>query len=119
MKVLITLVCGLLFFTGCVSHRVIEDTRKPEIELTEFGHIKVNGELVELQDLLKATKRAGFERNQEVNILIPENPDRRLMRRVTGVLVQGGFQRTIFVTRKKAFSDTPASSPAKTNRSRR
>lgn len=121
MKMSIILVCGLLVFAGCVSHRVIENTRTPEIELTEFGKILVNGQPVEIQDLLSATQEAGFEKEQEVNVLLPENPDRRLMQRVTGILVHGGFHRTIFVSKKKALSDVPSQSQTtrKVNQSRR
>ena len=105
MKLLLLGVCCLFTLTGCMSHRVIENTRTPEIELTEFGNIEVNGEPVEIQNLLRTVRGAGFGLDQEVNVLIPENPDRRLMQRVTGILVQGGYRRTIFVTKKKAFSD--------------
>lgn len=95
---------AVLFSTGCASHRVLENTRKPEIEINEFGTISIYGKIVERNRLLREVKRAGFSTDQEVNILIPENPDRRLMQSIAGELVQGGYKRTIFVKKKRAFS---------------
>ncbi|MBO7654336.1 MAG: hypothetical protein J6U40_05390 [Kiritimatiellae bacterium] len=103
--------CGLVFLMGlamgCVSHRVIEDTRKPELEITEFGILLVNGERVERGRLVKAMKRAGFTYDQEVNILVPDRPDRQLMKSVTGELVRGGYKRHVFVKNRRAMSDLP------------
>lgn len=105
--VVCVLACLLGLLTGCVSHRVIEDTRKPELEITEFGVVLVNGERVERGRLVKAMKRAGFTYDQEVNILVPDRPDRQLMKSVTGELVRGGYKRHVFVKNRRAMSDLP------------
>jgi hypothetical protein len=92
---------------GCTTSRVIENTRVPEIVIDEYGGISVNGKPTRLGRVTSSVKAAGFTRDQEVNILIPENPDRKLMRAVSGELVAGGYTRTVFVTNRKASAVIP------------
>ncbi|MBP5320042.1 MAG: hypothetical protein J6334_03565 [Kiritimatiellae bacterium] len=92
---------------GCVSDRVIEDTRKPELEITPYGVVLVNGVKTERGRIVKAMRRAGFAYDQEVNIHIPDRPDRELMKSLTGELVQGGYKRHVFVKSKRATSALP------------
>lgn len=93
-----------LLGAGCVTGRLIEDTRVPELAIDASGRISLNGKAVERGRLVEAMRDAGFTRRQEINILIPENPDKALMASVTGELVRGGFSRTIFVKKRQAFS---------------
>lgn len=93
--------------TGCTTSRVIENTRVPEIVIDAHGKITFNNKTVEVKKLAAAIKSAGFEKTQEVNILIPEKPDRALMRAVSSELVLNGYTRTIFVKNRKAYSTVP------------
>ena len=88
--------------TGCSSTRVIENTRIPEITIDEYGAILVRDKSVTKEKLASAIKAAGFIRDQEVNILIPDNVDRSLMRFVAGELARCGYPRMIFVKNRKA-----------------
>ena len=92
---------------GCTTSRVIENTRVPEIVIDEHGKITFNNKPVEVRKLAAAIKAAGFEKTQEVNILIPEKADRALMRAVSSELVLKGYTRTIFVKNRKAYSAVP------------
>lgn len=92
---------------GCTTSRVIENTRVPEITLDEAGAITFNGKRLEPGKVAAAVRAAGFKREQEVNILIPDNPDRTLMRALSVELVQSGYTRTIFVKNRKTSSTVP------------
>ncbi|MBQ9431575.1 MAG: hypothetical protein IJU44_08480 [Kiritimatiellae bacterium] len=99
---------ALMFTAGCVADRVIENTRVPELEISEFGTITLNGETVALENLAKAMRKAGFEKSQEVNVLIPDRPDRNLMKRVSSeLIVKAGYTRTVFVKKRRALSNVP------------
>lgn len=97
-------VAALALAAGCTSSRVIENTRVPEITISDTGAITFNNRPLKRGRIAQAVKDAGFERTQEVNILIPDNPDRALMRAVTAELVSGGYTRTIFVKNRKTTS---------------
>jgi biopolymer transport protein ExbD len=102
---------ALLFFTaalmlsGCFGSRVIEDTRTPEIAIDQFGAISVMGKSIKRDNLARAVRKAGFKQDQEINILIPENPDRQLMASIAGELRRKGYSRIIFVSDKKTYSE--------------
>lgn len=98
---------ALLCWNGCTSSRVIENTRVPEITIDESGVIFFNNESVKLGRIASAVKSAGFERAQEVNILIPDNPDRKVMSEVSAELVRNGYTRTVFVKKRKASATVP------------
>lgn len=98
---------ALTCWNGCVNSRVIENTRVPEIALDESGTVTFNGKRVEPGKLAAAVKAAGFERSQEVTILVPDNPDRKLMSALSAELVRGGYTRTIFVKHRKASAVVP------------
>jgi len=109
MKRIIHFICPLLlaalfFGPGCVSSRIIEDTRPPEITVDGFGAITFNGARVELDRLSRTVKAAGITRNQEVNIRVPDNFDTTLRQRIYAEMLRGGYTRTIFVTDRKASS---------------
>lgn len=97
--------------SGCVSSRLIEDTRVPEITVDSFGAITFGNERVELAKLSKAVRSAGIKRDQEVNILIPENFDRMLRNRIYSEMLRGGYSRTIFITDRKATSAITGKTP--------
>jgi hypothetical protein len=94
--------------TGCLSKRVIEDTRKPEIEINAFGDIRFNGERVKLGKIASAMHAAGLHRDQEINIRVPDRVDETLRNAVCAELVRGGYTRTIFVKARKASSTVKA-----------
>jgi len=94
-------------WNGCTTSRVIENTRVPEITLDEFGVITFNNKRLEPGKIAEAVRAAGFKREQEVNILIPDNPDRAIMLSVSSELLQSGYTRTIFVKNRKASSTVP------------
>jgi hypothetical protein len=79
----------------------------PEIVIAESGQITLNKKRVELGRIASAVKSAGFERTQEINILIPDNPDRKLMSTITAELVRSGYTRTVFVKNRKATAVVP------------
>ena len=98
---------ALTCWNGCISSRVIENSRVPEIVIDEYGAITFNKERVEPGKIAAAVKSAGYKREQEVNILVPDKPDRKLMSEVSAELVRGGYTRTIFVKSRKATADVP------------
>jgi hypothetical protein len=100
-RLLILLFCCALA-GGCVTHRVISNTRKPEIVIDDYGRISLSGKTVERGKIAKAVRSAGFTQDQEINILIPDRPDRGLMASVAGELVKGGYKRTVFVKNRRA-----------------
>lgn len=97
-------IAALCLAAGCTSSRVIENTRVPEIAISETGSITFNDTPVKLGEITRAIKSAGIKQSQEVNILIPDRPDRSLMKAITAELVRGGYTRTIFVKNRKTSS---------------
>jgi hypothetical protein len=93
---------ALLLWNGCTTSRVIENSRVPEIVIDDYGAITFNKERVELGRIASAVKAAGFTRTQEVNILVPDKPDRKIMSAVSSELVRSGYTRTVFVKNRKA-----------------
>ena len=98
---------ALLAGNGCITSRVIENTRVPEIAVDEYGAITFNNERLEIGKIARAVRSAGFERTQEINILVPDKPDRKLMAAISAELVRNGYTRTIFVTNRKATAAVP------------
>lgn len=90
--------------TGCMTSHVVENTRVPEIVIDEQGKIFFNEKEVGLKKVASALKSEDVETDQEINILIPEKPDRALMRAISGELLKRGYSRTIFVKNRKATS---------------
>lgn len=106
---LISLLSALLLlslWSGCTTSRVIENTRVPEISVDEAGIITFNGEHLPPEKVASAIRRAGFVPSQEINILIPDNPDRKLMQTLSAELVRGGYTRTVFLKNRKASATT-------------
>ncbi|HOE61855.1 MAG TPA: hypothetical protein P5125_04185 [Kiritimatiellia bacterium] len=99
--------------SGCTTSRVIENTRVPEITIEESGTIRFNQEPVEPGKLVSALRSGGIRTSQEVNILIPDQPDRALMRAVSAELLRGGYSRTVFVKNRKATSSFPSARKTK------
>ncbi len=100
-------ITAFLCWNGCTSSRVIKNTRVPEITIDESGTVFFNKERMKPGKIVSAVKAAGFERTQEVTILIPDNPDRAVMGTVSAELVRGGYTRTIFVKKRKASAVVP------------
>jgi biopolymer transport protein ExbD len=100
----IGLIAFLILGTACVSSRVVENTRVPEITVDAHGAITFGDERVELKRLVKEVRAAGITREQEINILVPENFDRSLRGKIYAEMLRGGYTRTIFVSQRKASS---------------
>lgn len=98
---------AVFVWNGCATSRVIENTRVPEITLDEAGVITFDSRRLKLGKIADAVRAAGFKREQEVNILIPDNPDRALMRAISVELLQRGYTRTVFVKNRKASAIVP------------
>jgi hypothetical protein len=81
---------------------VIENTRVPEVAVDAAGLITFNNKTLQPHQLVSEIRSAGIARTQEINVLIPENPDRKLMQTITAELVRGGYTRTIFLKNRKA-----------------
>ncbi|MFA7173369.1 MAG: hypothetical protein WC340_08140 [Kiritimatiellia bacterium] len=94
--------CGL----SCTTSKVIQDTRVPEVEIDSASQIWIHNRRVEVGKIAKTLRSAGFRREQEVNILIPNQPDRTLMKAVSSDLVRGGFTRSAFIKAKSTSSIT-------------
>lgn len=93
-----------MLVTACTTTRIIKDDRTPELTINNLGHIYFHDEQVSLGNIGKTIKRTGLYTNQEVKILIPENPDRHLMGAISADLLQSGYTRTIFITNRTAKS---------------
>lgn len=106
LLVIIFAACGI----SCTTSQVIQDTRVPEVEIDSSGHAWINNRRVEVGKIGKTLRSAGFRREQEINILIPNDPDRTLMKAVSADLVRSGFTRSAFV---KAKSTSSVTVPAK------
>lgn len=110
MKMLLTRILltfsMFLFFTGCATSRVVRDSAKAQIVIDSLGNILVYDKQIPLDRVASAAQRAGFERNQELSVQVPENPDRRLMTAVLIELRKAGYSRVVFVSEKKASSTT-------------
>ena len=91
-------------WNGCTTSRVIENTRVPEITVDESGAVTFNGKRVPPGKIADALHDGGITHEQEVNILIPDKPDRPLMRTISAELLHGGYTRTVFVKNRKAIS---------------
>ena len=104
MRLFSLLACalGLVLGSGCASTRVIENTRVPEVSMDDAGIISFGGEQLPPEKVVAAIRRAGFVHTQEINILIPDNPDRKLMQTLSAELVRGGYTRTVFLKSRKA-----------------
>ncbi len=98
---------ALLLWNGCISSRVIEKSRVPEIVIDDSGAITFNNRRLEPGKIANTLRSAGIERTQEVNILIPDKPDRAIMRTVSAELVRSGYTRTVFVKNRKASAVVP------------
>ena len=98
---------ALTCWNGCTTSRVIEKSRVPEIVIDESGAISLNKKRIEPGRVASAVRAAGFERTQEVNILIPDKPDRAVMRAVSAELLRSGYTRTVFVKNRKATAVVP------------
>lgn len=96
--VLVALVC----WTGCVTTRVLENTRVPELVADDSGGVTFNDQRLEVGKIASAVRSAGITREQEVNILVPENFDRNMRNAIYADMIKGGYTRTIFVTNRKA-----------------
>jgi biopolymer transport protein ExbD len=110
MKTLLTRIVLTLsmvfFFAGCATSRVVRDSAKAEIIIDSLGNILVYDKRIPLDRVASTALRAGFERNQELSVQVPENPDRRLMTAVLIELRKAGYSRVVFVSEKKATSVT-------------
>ncbi len=98
-------------WNGCTTSRVIENTRVPEITVDESGAVTFNGKRVPPGKIAAALRDDGITHEQEVNILIPDKPDRPLMQSISAELLRGGYTRTVFVKNRKAISTAGKQTP--------
>ena len=105
----IVLLSIALCCASCTTSRVIENTRVPEVEIDTAGKIWIKDKSVQPGKIGKTLRSAGFRREQEVNILIPDTDNRRMMQSVTADLVRSGFTRSVFITNKSATSSVSKS----------
>ena len=98
------LVAVILLGSGCISSRMVENTRVPEISVDSYGAITFDNERVDLKRLAGKVRAAGISREQEVNILVPANFDRSLRNKIYSEMIRKGYTRTVFVTQRKASS---------------
>ncbi len=94
----------MLLESACVSSRLVESTRVPEISVDHDGAITFGNKRIKLNRLARKVRAAGITREQEVNILVPENFDRSLRGQIYAEMIRKGYTRTIFVTHRKASS---------------
>jgi len=104
MRMVILLLLAVSLGSGCMSSRVTENSRVPEIVIDDVGIITVDGKQTPLGKIAAAAHDAGYRNTQEINILIPDAPDRKIMQEVSGELAHGGYSRIIFEKKRKAFS---------------
>lgn len=96
----------MIFCTSCTTSRVVGNTRTPEVEVESSGIIWVGKHQVKIGKIGKALKSAGYAREQEVKVLVPDRNDRPLMQSISSDLVMSGFKRPIFITNKISQSTT-------------
>lgn len=99
---LLLLLAALSAGTGCTTTAVVDSSKTPEIVIDESGSLSFNDKQLKPGKIASALKSAGYKKTQEINILIPDQPDQKLMRSVSAELVRSGFTRTVFVTKRKA-----------------
>jgi len=105
---LVVVFLALSLSFGCVSTRVVDNSRTPEVVVDESGIITFNGKQLAANKIAPALSSAGIEKTREITILIPEKRDRALMQTVTAELVHKGYHRVAFVTKRKALATVVA-----------
>lgn len=90
---------------GCVQHRLLENTRVPEIELLDSGEVCFRGKIIKPDKVADELEDAGIPEEQEINILVNRQSNRRLMTYVMIQLGRAGYKRAIFVTPRSTSSD--------------
>ena len=101
---LLALLFALSSWTGCTSPQVSGKSSAPEISINESGIVTFDNQQLQPGKIASALRAAGFRRTQEIKILIPDNPDRAVMKTVSAELVRSGFTRTVFVKKRKAIA---------------
>jgi hypothetical protein len=101
---LLALFIALSLGSGCVSAGKAAKVSDPEIAIDETGIITFNDKQLKPGKIASALRSAGYERSQEINILVPDKRDRSVMRSVSADLVHGGYTHFFFVTQRKAVS---------------
>lgn len=100
---------------GCTHERVaLNDRHHPDIRITAFCEVTWRGKIVDVRALPKLLKKAGYTRDDTINVLVSDGiTDRRFPYTVLYVLGQGGFPRPILVSERHASSSTakPAAQP--------
>ncbi len=96
--------CG----TGCLSSKVVMDSRVPVLEIDDSGNVTFNEKSVKFGKIASALRSADIPRSAEIHIMVPDHPDRNAMQKVSGELIYGGYTRTVFVKKRKALSELAA-----------
>lgn len=103
---IITILLGVLLFSGCTSEYYISDAKHPEVVITASGGVTFRGQFVEPEDLPGLLRSASFSRKDPIYIGAPDDmADWRLKRKVMGILTRGGYTRPILVGAEHSFSE--------------
>ncbi|MCL1919738.1 MAG: hypothetical protein FWG50_01465 [Kiritimatiellaeota bacterium] len=89
---------------GCVTSRVVEDARAPEIAIDSFGDVWFNGQRVASEKLAATVVASGCPKKSRLRILVPVQRDHVLMRTITDSLERAGYL-TLYVTDKRAVTN--------------
>jgi len=98
---LVLIVAGTLL-GGCSTPSVHDAVHSPPIIVTESGTVLINNRPVDVADVARELKAAGYRKSSEILILIPASPDRAVMKQISIELAKKGFTRTVFVTKRTA-----------------
>ncbi len=97
-----------LLVCGCASERVaLNDRNHPDIRITAYCEVTWRGKTVDVRELPKLLKKAGYTRNDTINVQVADGiTDRKFPYTVLYILGQGGFPRPILVSERHASSTT-------------
>lgn len=105
VRVVVPVLCALLA-AGCTTEHYVTDAKHPEIVVKPDGGVTYRGRYVDPVDLPGLLRDSGFEADDTINIMIPENlPDYRVPRKVMGILSQNGFRRPILLGERKSYTE--------------
>ena len=100
----VALLLVLTLWTGCATQKVVGTSKSPVLVIEDSGTVTFNHQPIQPSDVGAALKSAGYKKSQEINILVPDKPDRAAMKAVSADLVRHGYNRTVFVKNRKAYA---------------
>lgn len=93
---------------GCMTSKLVADSREPEIQVTTAGEILFEETTIAQERIPSIFKERGIKRDQTILILVPSDPSERntqLMKSIVATLKRAGYGRTVFTTHRKAVSN--------------